>query len=133
MVDPSPAAARPAVARYDAPANPIFAPSPAAAYLDAGSYHAPDSAITAPRRVDAHFAAADAIMAEHASRRRGAAHAGTLWLAPVDRRVASTAISNALKVSLRHDASCAADTNHGSRESGSHSTPSSCNTCAMAS
>src|SRR5450631_2285345 len=47
--------------------------------------------------------------------------------------VASTAISNAFKVSARHDASCAAETNHGSRESGSHRMPSSCSTWAMAS
>ncbi len=63
----------------------------------------------------------------------GAAQAGTLCVAPLDFRVASTAISNAFNVSARQDASCAADTNQGSRESGSHSTPSSCSTCAMAS
>src|SRR6266446_6695325 len=62
-----------------------------------------------------------------------AAQAGTLCVAPLDFKVASTAISNAFNVSARQDASCAAETNQGSRESGSHSTPSSCSTCAMAS
>ncbi len=66
-------------------------------------------------------------------RHRARAQAGTLCVAPVACKVASTAISNALRVSVRQDASCAADTNQGSRESGSHSTPSSCSTCAMAS
>ncbi len=64
---------------------------------------------------------------------RSGAQAGTLCAAPLDFSVASTAISNARSVSARHAASCAAETNHGSRESGSHSTFSSCSTCAMAS
>jgi len=62
-----------------------------------------------------------------------APQAVTLCVEPLDFRVASTAISKAFNVSARHDASCAAETNQGSRESGSHSTPSSCSTRAMAS
>ena len=62
-----------------------------------------------------------------------AVQAGTLWLASPDCSVASTAISKARSVSARQLASCDADTNQGSRESGSQSTPSSCSTCAMAS
>src|SRR5271169_2523864 len=55
---------------------------------------------------------------------RGGAQAGTLCLAPLDFKVASTAISNAFNVSDKHEASWAAETNQGSRESGSQSTRS---------
>ena len=65
--------------------------------------------------------------------RRCGHQAGTFCVAPFDFKVASTAISNAESVSRRHDSSWAAEMNHGSRESGSHSTPSSCSTWAMAS
>src|SRR5271166_116022 len=61
------------------------------------------------------------------------AQAGTFCVVLPACSVASTAVANASSVSARHEASCAADMNHGSRESGSHKMPSSCNTCAMAS
>src|SRR5271167_4592749 len=67
------------------------------------------------------------------SAHRGATQAGTLCAARLAFSVTSTAISKALSVSVKQAASCAAETNHGSRESGSQSTPSSCSTRAKAS
>src|ERR1700722_5202897 len=62
-----------------------------------------------------------------------ATQAGTLCVAPPACSVASMATSKAASVCVRHESSCAADTNHGSRESGSQRMRSSCSTLAVAS
>ena len=59
--------------------------------------------------------------------------AGTRRLVPSAFSVRSTATSKAASVSFRHESSCAADMNHGSRESGSHRMRSSCSARAVAS
>ena len=59
--------------------------------------------------------------------------AGIRRVLPRESSVRSIAVSKAVSVSLRHESSCAADMNQGSRESGSHRMHSSCSTRATAS
>ena len=73
------------------------------------------------------------LLAAHGSLSPRSSQAGTRRVLGSASRVRSIAISKPRSVSARQESSCAAHTNHGSRESGSHRTPSSCSTLAAAS